>query len=61
MSSTGQLDKILRYTDQVIPEDDLKAKLDLGRPLRVKLGLDPTAPAVTLGWAVVLQIGRAHV
>ncbi len=30
-------------------------KLALGRPLRVKLGLDPTAPAVTLGWAVVLR------
>ena len=27
----------------------------MGRPLRVKLGLDPTAPAVTLGWAVVLR------
>ncbi len=26
-----------------------------GRPLRIKLGLDPTAPAVTLGWAVVLR------
>jgi tyrosyl-tRNA synthetase len=27
----------------------------LNRPLRVKLGLDPTAPSVTLGWAVVLR------
>ena len=55
MSSAGQLDKILRYTDTVVPEDDLNAKLELGRPLRVKLGLDPTAPEVTLGWAVVLR------
>ncbi|MEO8476400.1 MAG: tyrosine--tRNA ligase [Actinomycetota bacterium] len=39
----------------VVPEDALAAKLALGRPLRVKLGLDPTAPAVTLGWAVVLR------
>jgi tyrosyl-tRNA synthetase len=39
----------------VVPEDGLEAKLALGRPLRVKLGLDPTAPAVTLGWAVVLR------
>jgi len=39
----------------VVPRDELAAKLDLGRPLRVKLGLDPTAPAVTLGWAVVLR------
>lgn len=45
----------MRHADQVVPEDDLAAKLALGRPLRVKLGLDPTAPAVTLGWAVVLR------
>jgi tyrosyl-tRNA synthetase len=31
------------------------AKLEQNRPLRVKLGLDPTAPSVTLGWAVVLR------
>ncbi len=52
---TDQLDTILRYADQVVPRDDLVKKLELGRPLRVKLGLDPTAPAVTLGWAVVLR------
>ncbi|HCO02736.1 MAG TPA: tyrosine--tRNA ligase, partial [Actinobacteria bacterium] len=42
-------------TSAVIPGDEFEAKLRLGRPLRVKLGLDPTAPAVTLGWAVVLR------
>ncbi len=40
---------------EVVPADGLERKLELGRPLRVKLGLDPTAPAVTLGWAVVLH------
>ncbi|MEP6477572.1 MAG: tyrosine--tRNA ligase [Actinomycetota bacterium] len=40
---------------EVVPTDGLQGKLALGRPLRVKLGLDPTAPAVTLGWAVVLR------
>jgi tyrosyl-tRNA synthetase len=40
---------------EVVPADGLERKLALGRPLRVKLGLDPTAPAVTLGWAVVLR------
>jgi tyrosyl-tRNA synthetase len=40
---------------EIAPEGGLEAKLALGRPLRVKLGLDPTAPAVTLGWAVVLR------
>src|SRR5262245_23981427 len=40
---------------EVTPADELERKLALGRPLRVKLGLDPGAPMVTLGWAVVLQ------
>lgn len=55
LTMASDLDLILRYTDSVVPEDDLRAKLELGRPLRVKLGVDPTAPAVTLGWAVVLR------
>jgi len=54
MSDKG-LDKILRNTDRVVPEDELAVKLAMPRKLRVKLGLDPTAPAVTLGWAVVLR------
>jgi tyrosyl-tRNA synthetase len=41
-------------TAEIVPREGLQTKLELGRPLRVKLGLDPTAPAVTLGWAVVL-------
>jgi tyrosyl-tRNA synthetase len=45
----------MRGVDTVAPGEGLQEKLDLGRPLRVKLGLDPTAPAVTLGWAVVLR------
>jgi len=49
------LQRILRHTDQVVPREELESKLELDRPLRVKLGLDPTAPAVTLGWAVVLR------
>ncbi|HEX6300607.1 MAG TPA: tyrosine--tRNA ligase [Acidimicrobiia bacterium] len=55
MTASDPLQRILRHTDQVVPREELEAKLDLGRPLRVKLGLDPTAPAVTLGWAVVLR------
>ncbi len=38
-----------------LPEGGLEAKLKLGRPLRVKLGVDPTAPDITLGHTVVLQ------
>ena len=40
---------------EIVPASALDEKLALARPLRVKLGLDPTAPAVTLGWAVVLR------
>src|SRR4051794_9537162 len=38
-----------------LPEGGLERKLALGRPLRVKLGLDPTAPDVHLGHTVVLR------
>jgi tyrosyl-tRNA synthetase len=38
-----------------LPEGGLQAKLKLGRPLRVKLGIDPTAPDIHLGFTVVLQ------
>jgi tyrosyl-tRNA synthetase len=55
MSVSNQLARLLRHTDRVVPEEELVAKLESGRPLRVKLGLDPTAPSVTLGWAVVLR------
>lgn len=44
---------------EVIPDADfdlrLKESVETGRPLRVKLGLDPTAGHVTLGWTVVLR------
>ena len=52
---TNDLTKLFRGTDTVLPEGDLEKRLEEGRPLRVKLGMDPTAPAVTLGWAVVLR------
>src|SRR6201981_3580653 len=38
-----------------LPEGALVRKLELGRPLRVKLGIDPTAPDIHLGFTVVLQ------
>jgi len=38
-----------------LPGGGLDAKLKLGRPLRVKLGIDPTAPDIHLGFTVVLQ------
>ena len=51
----GDLSRLVSGAAEVVPADGLERKLALGRPLRVKLGLDPTAPAVTLGWAVVLR------
>ena len=51
----SDLPPLLAGPAEVVPADGLEQKLSLGRPLRVKLGLDPTAPAVTLGWAVVLR------
>jgi tyrosyl-tRNA synthetase len=49
------LQNLLAGSAEVVPAEELERKLNLGRPLRVKLGLDPTAPVVTLGWAVVLH------
>lgn len=40
---------------QVIPEADLKKKLETGKKLKIKLGADPTAPDLHLGHAVVLS------
>ncbi len=54
-SPEEQLEPLLHRIDKVVPPDELADRLREGRPLRVKLGLDPTAPAVTLGWAVVLR------
>jgi tyrosyl-tRNA synthetase len=51
----ADLPSLLAGPADVVPEDGLAAKLALDRPLRVKLGLDPTAADVTLGWAVVLR------
>lgn len=54
-SAAVDKDSLSRDAATIVPEGGLEDKLKLGRPLRVKLGLDPTAPAVTLGWAVVLR------
>jgi tyrosyl-tRNA synthetase len=44
-----------RLAVHVLPEGELERKRKLGRPLRVKLGVDPTSPDVHLGFAVVLD------
>jgi tyrosyl-tRNA synthetase len=53
------LAELTRNAVSVLPEGGLEAKLKLGRPLRVKMGIDVTAPDVTLGNGVPLQRMRA--
>jgi tyrosyl-tRNA synthetase len=53
-----QLEYITRTVDVALPEGELLRQLEREKPLRVKLGVDPTAPDVTLGWAVVFDLLR---
>ena len=55
MDPAQQAEELLRGVDTFLPEEELAERISEGRPLRVKLGMDPTAPSVTLGWAVVLR------
>src|SRR5262245_65913050 len=47
--------ELTRNAVDVLPEGELERKLALGRPLRVKLGIDPTAPDIHVGHAIPLQ------
>jgi tyrosyl-tRNA synthetase len=53
------LAELTRNAVHVLPEGALEQKLGLGRPLRVKLGIDVTAPYVTMGNGIPLQRMRA--
>jgi tyrosyl-tRNA synthetase len=55
LAPEAQLERLRRGAVEVISEDDLLAKLREGRPLRVKLGLDPSAPDLHIGSAIVLR------
>src|SRR4051795_11723720 len=46
---------LLRNAVDALPAGELERKLGEGRPLRVKLGIDPTAPDIHLGHTVVLR------
>ena len=54
MSQPRSLQRLLRGTTNVVSEQELTRKLAKERPLRVKLGVDPTAPDIHLGHTVVL-------
>src|SRR5437660_4114758 len=57
-----QIKQLSRRSERILSEQDLRAKLERsaasGKPLRIKMGMDPTAPDVTLGHAVPLSIVR---
>jgi tyrosyl-tRNA synthetase len=62
ISIDEQLKALSRRCDRLISEADLRRKMEksarTGKPLRIKLGMDPTAPDVTLGHAVPLKVVR---
>lgn len=47
--------RLIANAVETVPPDGIAQKLTLARPLRVKLGVDPTAPDIHLGHTVVLQ------
>ncbi len=55
LSTEEQLRVIKSGAMQLIPEADLKKKLDRGTPLNIKLGVDPTSPDLHIGHAVPLR------
>ncbi len=63
MTIDEQLEFLRKGTVEIIRENELRAKLEkagaTGKPLRVKLGVDPTAPDIHLGHTVVIRKLRA--
>lgn len=63
MTIDEQLDYLSKGTTEIIRKEELRAKLErsakTGKPLRVKLGVDPTAPDIHLGHTVVIRKLRA--
>ena len=49
------IDTILQNTDTLIGKESLEEKLNSGRPLKIKLGVDPTRPDLTFGHLVVFN------
>jgi len=59
MESPPNLKSVYRNAVDVIPREELDRRLTSGETLRVKLGIDPTAPDIHLGFVVVLKELRA--
>src|SRR5215831_18861632 len=57
--AAADLAALTRHAVKVLPEGELERKLQQGRPLRVKLGIDPTARDIHVGNAIPLGRMRA--
>jgi tyrosyl-tRNA synthetase len=55
MSQVDALSLIRRGTNEIISEEELAKKLASGKKLRIKLGVDPTAPDLHLGHSVIIN------
>ena len=55
MDAADVFERLKSGAAQIISEDELRQKLSLGRPLRVKLGVDPTSPDLHLGHTLLLR------
>lgn len=55
MDISKQIEHIKKGAFDIVSEDELREKLKKGRPLRIKLGVDPSRPDLHLGHAVVLK------
>src|SRR5882672_839192 len=62
MSIDEQIKTLSRRCERILSEEDLRRKMErsakTGKPLRIKMGMDPTAPDVTLGHAVPMKVIR---
>ena len=53
--NSNELAELSRGADEILPDGGLEAKLDLGRPLNIKVGFDPTAPDLHVGHTVLIN------
>jgi tyrosyl-tRNA synthetase len=54
----SEINELIRGAAEVIQIDELTDRLDAGKPLRVKVGFDPTAPDLHLGHTVIINAMR---
>ncbi len=55
MDSADSFERLKLGASQIISEEELRQKLSLGRPLRIKLGVDPTSADLHLGHTILLR------